>query len=297
MKNPIGLHMCYWQGSAISGEIDRMVELTAETGVEIMELAAGDLKGMSRERRSQLRRRLAGAGLRTTINGGLVTRENDVSSPDPTIRRRGLEHCRAMLGLCAEMESPTWSGLLHSAWLLRPDPADPQRDRRETWARAVEGMRGVAREAERAGVVCCLEVVNRYEQFVFNTAMDGAAFCGEVGHGHCKLLLDTFHMALEENYLPDGVTQAQRSECIGSIHIGESNRRLPIGGLSNIPWSAFADAVRSGGYQGPLVLEPFELATTPGASKVCVWRGFANPEDIGGMVARARESVAFLRSL
>ncbi|MCD8349970.1 MAG: sugar phosphate isomerase/epimerase [Planctomycetaceae bacterium] len=297
MKNPIGLHMCYWQGSAIAGDMDRMADLTAETGVDIMELSAGDLRAMSPAQRRDLRARLRGLGLKTTINGGLVTQQNDISSPDPAIRRRGFDHCVAMLELCAEMESTSWSGLLHSAWLLRPDPADPQRDRRLTWSRAVEGMQTLAREAERHGVVCCLEVVNRYEQFVFNTAEDGVAFCTEVGNANCKLLLDTFHMAIEEDYMPASVIAAQEAACIGYIHIGESNRRLPTGMHSNIDWHAFAEAVKTSGYEGPLVLEPFELATTPGASKVCIWRGFADPDDVQAMVARARTSVQYLRSL
>lgn len=297
MDNPIGLHMCYWQGSAVGDDFPRMMELTAATGVDIMELSAGHLVAMSREQRSDLRRQIAAQGLRATVNGGLVTRDNDISSTNPATRQKGLDHCQALLAVCGEMDAPLWSGLLHSAWLLRPDAADPQKDRRETWLRAVDGMKLVAEEGKRHGVTCCLEVVNRYEQFVFNTAKDGTLFCDEVNHENCALLLDTFHMAIEEDYLPNGVKFAQAAGRIGCIHIGESNRRLPTGESSNIDWHAFADAVRSSGYKGPLVMEPFELATTPAASKVCIWRGFADPENVDAMVARARQSVDYLRAL
>ena len=45
---------------------------------------------------------------------------------------------------------------------------------------------------EDCDVLFCVEVVNRFEHFMMNTAAEGIAFCERVGSPNCKLLLDTF---------------------------------------------------------------------------------------------------------
>ena len=38
-----------------------------------------------------------------------------------------------------------------------------------------------------------LEYLNRFECYLLNTAADGARFCRDVDHPHCKMMYDTFH--------------------------------------------------------------------------------------------------------
>ena len=59
-------------------------------------------------------------------------------------------------------------------------------------------MREAIKTAEDCDVIFCVEVVNRFEQFMMNTAAEGIAFAQEVGSPNCKILLDTFHMNIEE---------------------------------------------------------------------------------------------------
>lgn len=297
MDNPIGLHTCYWQGTAIGDDLHAVTDYTKATGADIIEVSAGDFIHLSKSEVAGFREYAEALGLSITVNGGLVTASNDISSPDPVSRQAGIKHCQTMLELCAALGSPTWSGLIHSAWLLRPDPADPVKFKRMTRQRAVEGMKEVSAIAAKTGVVCCLEIVNRYEQFVLNTVAEGIDFCGEVDSPFCKLLLDTFHMAIEEDNMADSIRSAQKVGHIGCIHVGESNRRIPIGEKGNINWPEAADAIKTSGYSGPLVLEPLELATTHAAAKVCVWRSFADPNDLDSMQSKARQSINYLRKI
>lgn len=297
MDNLIGLHTCYWQGTAIGRDLHAVTDFTRATGADIIEVSASDFIHLSKAEVAQFREYAEASGLSVSVNGGLVTPRNDISSPDPVSRLAGLKHCQIMLELCAALGSPTWSGLIHSAWLLRPDPADPVKFKKMTKERAVEGMIEVSAIAAKTGVVCCLEIVNRYEQFVLNTVTEGIDFCENVNSPFCKLLLDTFHMSIEEDDMAQSIQTAQQGGHIGYIHVGESNRRIPIGEKSNINWRETARAIRTSGYSGPLVLEPLELDTTPAAAKVCIWRSFADPNDLDSMKSKAMQSIAYLRKL
>ena len=75
--------------------------------------------------------------------------------------------------------------------------------------------------------------MNRFEHFMMNTAAEGIAFCERVGSPNCKLLLDTFHMSIED----------------------ETNRRPP--GEGRIPWPEIFGALREIDYQGAVTMEPF----------------------------------------
>ena len=232
-----------------------------------------------------------------TVNSGLMTVKNDTSSEDPLVRKAGIEHCTRVIEACADMGSPYWSGLMHSAWGLKPDSRDPLGYKQKTWDRAVTGMKQVAGIAGDAGVVCAIEVVNRYDHFLLNTAKDAIRFCKEVAHPYCKVLLDVFHMSIEEDNLADAIVETQKSGELACIHVGETNRRIPTGGPTNINWKAFGQAVRDSGYEGNLVLEPLAFAGKNGSGNTCIWRNVADPGDVAKLIEDGRKAMAFLRDL
>ena len=47
--------------------------------------------------------------------------------------------------------------------------------------RAVESVREAMKAAEDCGVLFCVEVVNRFEHYMLNTAEEGVAFAKQVG--------------------------------------------------------------------------------------------------------------------
>jgi D-psicose/D-tagatose/L-ribulose 3-epimerase len=68
-------------------------------------------------------------------------------------------------------------------------------------------------------------VVNRFEQYLLNTAEEGVAFIKRVGSPNLKLLLDTFYMNIEEDNISKALTLT--GDQLGHFHIGETNRKTP----------------------------------------------------------------------
>jgi len=60
-------------------------------------------------------------------------------------------------------------------------------------------MKEAIHRAEDLGLVYHVEVVNRFEQFLVTTAEEAAAYVIEVGSPNQKILLDTYHMNIEED--------------------------------------------------------------------------------------------------
>src|SRR5207245_11733698 len=69
---------------------------------------------------------------------------------------------------------------------------------REEWAWAVDGLQALSLAAEERGITLAIEPLNRFEQYLTNTAADGARLCRDVGHPRCRLMYDTFHAHIEE---------------------------------------------------------------------------------------------------
>lgn len=298
MQNNIGLQTAYWSGTNPKLNIYEIIDRTKKAGMDTIELKAGDFVPLTKEERSKLRSYIEEAGLSITINGTGLRPERDVSSSDKESQEAGIKHLCYMLDLCVEMGAKLFSGIPYGLWNTRPDGDNIAEIKKIRTANAIKGLKEVANYAEKVGVVICLEIVNRFEQYTANTAQEGIDICEAIDNEYCKLLLDTFHMNIEEDYIPDAIRAAFEKGYLGYLHIGESNRKIPNGERkTNIDWEAIAQTIHEIGYDGPLVMEPFVLDTSASAKSVSLWRTMKNAEDIDGLTADAAAGVKYLKSL
>lgn len=186
-------------------------------------------------------------GLGIVASTGL-TPSKDISDPDPTIRRAGVEYLKRCLDAAADLGSPILGGVTYAPWFGFPD--DDLHARRE---RSAASLRDVARAAESVGVDVCVEILNRFESFMFNTVDQANDYLDMVEHPSIKIELDTFHMNVEEADLAAAVRSA--SPRLGHVQVAGSNRSMP--GKGHIDWSSLADTLDDVGYEGWVVVETF----------------------------------------
>ena len=96
-----------------------------------------------------------------------------------------------------------------------------------------------------------LETINRYESPYFNSAGHCAEAVKKVAMKNAGLLLDTFHMSIEERSIPDSIRSC--GELVKHVHLGDNNRLLP--GHGCIDFKACFDALKDIGYSGFVNLE------------------------------------------
>jgi D-psicose/D-tagatose/L-ribulose 3-epimerase len=230
-------------------------------------------------------RAAADAGLSVLICGAFGP-DRDVSHEDAGRRQGGLDYLRRCIDLAAAVGSPLVSGPMYAptgqARLLDP-PA-----RAAQWARAVDSLARIADLARDAGVRLAVEPLNRFETDLVNTVEQGLRLCADVGADNVGLLLDTFHLNIEEKSLPAAIAAAGTR--LFHVQASENDRGAP--GSGHIPWPEVVAALRSVDYRGSVVVESFLPTVREIARAVSLWRPVADSMD-----ALAADAAAYLRPL
>ena len=137
--------------------------------------------------------------------------------------------------------------------------------------------------------------MNRFEQFLFNTAADAIAFAKATGSPKAKIHLDTYHMNLEEDNMFDAIRLAGGSGRLGHFHVGESNRRVPGLGPANIDWKRGGQTLAAIDYRGAVVMEPFGNPRAHNAKRTHTWRDLSRGADLAKLVDDVRRGGDFIR--
>jgi D-psicose/D-tagatose/L-ribulose 3-epimerase len=210
----------------------------------------------------------------------------DISHEDEQRRRSGTGYLRQCVDFAAAVGSTVVSGPMYA-------PTGQTRlldagARAAQWARATESLAQVAEHARTANVRLAVEPLNRFETDLVNTVEQGIRLCADVGADNVGLLLDTFHMNIEEKSLPAAITTA--GPRVFHFQASENDRGTP--GSGHIAWEEIVAALRGIDYAGSVVVESFLPTVQEIARAVSLWRPVADSMD-----ALAADSVWFLRSL
>lgn len=212
--------------------------------------------------------------------------EYDMASDNPAVRLQGVAHMRKILSLMEYAGIPLLAGTSYTKWpSLRTEPLTLAQKKALT-ERTAETFASAVSSIQERGIEIALEPLNRFEGFLINTAAEGVAFCNLVENPNVGLMLDGFHMSMEEDDLIAALEAAGRH--LKHLHLAENNRRLP--GLGAFPWSAFFAKLKQIGYSGRLDIESF---MTPGggiAASVALWRDLGLRDE----TAMLRESLSFI---
>ena len=280
--NPIGIHYGYWT-QTWSDDPHRSIPMAQRCGFDILEVNASKVARMSSAERAALKAAADEAGLDLTYSIGLSA-DMDLASEDAAVRRKGVAFLEDLSRGMKEMGGTIMAGINYSSW---PRKLGLNEDKQTMVDRAVESVREAIKTAEDCGVLFCVEVVNRFEQFMMNTAVEGVAFAKRVESPNCKLLLDTFHMNIEEDSFRDALIKT--GDLLGHFHLGEANRRPP--GRGRMPWPEIFGALREINYQGAMTMEPFLVSGGEVGRDISVYRNLPGYDRLDEEAARSAEFV------
>ena len=291
--NKIGLHFGYWNTDGTMRSIDDLVALSKKSGIDVIEAHSDAIVNMSKLERNELKRKLATEDLLISFSGGL-TPNTDITADDSQIRKRGIEYSKHVLEAISEVGGAIWCGVNYSLWLRRPNNVITYEEKKRILELSIDSMRQIIKTAENVGVVYCFEVVNRFEQFLINTVEEGIAYCEAVGSSNGKLLLDTFHMNIEEDSIKQAISLAGRRGFLSHFHVGESNRRIPGIGQTHMDWKGIFTALNDVKYTGFIIMEPF---IHMGNFKTCVWRELAIDPSDEGLINDVTRGAKYIRDM
>lgn len=213
---------------------------------------------------ARLRRLLQRADLAPLTIAGQAPHAN-LASDDDEVRARGIALLRAAVEVTAELGGDQMNGVPYGLLEHAPTVATPQRVER-----IARDVGAVADHAAAHGVTMTLEVLNRYETNIVNTAADALDFVARSGSDNLFLHLDTFHMAIEEESMRAAVRTALPK--LRYLELGQSGRGVFGEGAVDIE-GLVKDALDEG-YEGRWGIEAFTRPGLPGpvGDMLAVWR-------------------------
>ncbi|MDX1907815.1 MAG: sugar phosphate isomerase/epimerase family protein [Bacteroidia bacterium] len=226
---------------------------------------------------------LDAAGLTAVVCAALGP-SRDLTHEDPQVHTDTLAYLRACMDLCLAVGATFVAGPLYSAvGKARQLPPDK---RQAEWDLAVRNLHTASQMAAERGLLLALEPLNRFESDLVNTAADAVRLVEDIGHPAAKVMLDSFHMSIEER--DPGAALRQAAPYLIHLQVSENHRGIP--GTGQTPWQAYRSALQDMNYQGVISIESFTPEVKELAGAVCIWKPFAPDQDYF-----ARTGLSFLQ--
>ena len=277
----IGANVWIWESPITDQVIADLAPRIAGLGFDLVELPVEEPGAWDPDRAAAT---LADAG----IGAGLccvMPPGRDLAVDDEQVVADTQDYLRHCVDVAERLGSAAVAGPMYAAvgrlWLIDED------ERRRTIAAVAERLRPVAEYAGEREVELAVEPLNRYETSLVNTVEQGLALVGEVDHPACGLLLDSFHMNIEEKS-PAAAARAATGR-IAHVHACGTDRGSP--GADGFDWPEFLAALDDAGYDGPMCIESFTSANEVIAKAASIWRPLADSPD-----ALAGDGLRFLRA-
>jgi len=236
------------QVALLAGSLDEKLRKAAALGADGVELMCFDPATLDVE---SIRSKLAENGLEAAAvaSGGLGIGKITLLHPDPQICEVARSRLKDLIYFAASLRAPvvTIGGFRGRS----------NGDQRASLTRLGEILLEAAAIANSRGVRLAVEPINRYEGDLIQNAAQGLAFLDQVNHPALGLLLDTFHMNIEEASWTEPFARVFTAGKLFHVHLGDNNRLPPGKGL--IDFQAILQTLSSIGYQGYLSAELLAL--------------------------------------
>lgn len=279
---PVGVSTWVWASPLDDATLAALAARVAGWGFDVLELPIEHPGDWDPAKAAAV---LGDNGLRATTC--LVTSTGrDLVAADAVTVRTTQDYLRHCVDVAAEVGARTVGGPAYASvgrtWRMT------EGERVAVYDELRENLAPVVDHAAACGVTIAVEPLNRYETSVLNTVDQALDALGPLLGPGCGLLLDTYHLNIEERSVPGAVARAAGH--VAAVQVCANDRGAP--GADHLDWTATLDALDGAGYTGPLCIESFTAHNDAIATAASIWRPLARSQD-----DLARDGLAFLREM
>ncbi len=253
-----GIHAGLWM-KAWTDDPAPIFATVADIGYDGVELS---LLGIGLDRADEIRRQAEGHGLALTCSTGLGP-DADPTSDDAAVRDNAVSVLSEAIRITARLGSGGLAGVVAAPWGVF-DPAN-KAARAGRSAETLAKLDGVLGDE---GVTLGIEALNRFESDLTSTAAETCAIARACGSDHIGVLLDAFHMNIEEKDPPAAIRAA--GDTLVHYHVSDNDRGRPGSGRYDFP--ADAKALAEIGYDKWVVAEMFVMSGHSSSRDLNIWR-------------------------
>jgi D-psicose/D-tagatose/L-ribulose 3-epimerase len=279
--NKIGVHALTFIGDIKNQSIEKCLSKVATIGYDVMELPLLNPDLLDTGFVSKAYEKFK---IEPTVSLGL-SYNTDISSEDEDRVNEGRELLFKALQKTIDIGSNNLCGVIHSALQKNNHPKT-----KRGYENSLSVIRDLAEKAKQNNIILSLEVVNRYETNIMNTAKDALNYLSDLNMANVKIHMDTYHMNIEEDNFIDPIKQIGKDK-LGMYHIGENHRGYL--GSGHINFIEAFRALKEINYEGIITFESFssEVVDPVLSNTLAVWRNlWSNSEDL------ASKSLDFIKS-
>ena len=228
-----------FQAATFSGDLDSNLQQIARFGYDGVELTIRDPRLVDGDvleaavRKYNLKVPAIGTGQAWGEEGLSFT------DPDAAVRRAAIERIKSHIPIAVRFQAVIIIGLIRG--IVKPGVEHKQA---MDWL--IGALREISQAAGSSGVRLALEPINRSETTLINTVAQGMDLVEQVKANNFGLLLDTYHMNIEEPHIEKSIQLCKKR--IFHFHVADSNRWYP--GAGNLDFHAILKTLMSTGYQG-----------------------------------------------
>lgn len=275
-----GVSTWLWTSPFTTASIQELFPKIAQMGFDVVEIAVEDPSLINIQ---EVKKALNQYGLKANICGAFGA-ARDFTNDDATFHKTSFSYIESCLDFCVEVETDFFGGPMYSA-VGKARMCSPEQ-RKTEWNRAVTNLRIVCKMAEERGLKIALEPLNRFESDLVNTAEDVLRLVNDIDHPAAKIMLDGFHMNIEEKDVEQAIITA--GDKLIHLQVSENYRGTPGTGQTN--WSAYKKGLERIKYSGTITIESFTPENKELAGAVCFWHPMAESQD-----KFASEGLTFLK--
>jgi D-psicose/D-tagatose/L-ribulose 3-epimerase len=157
--------------------------------------------------------------------------------------------------LCHDLGGKTFNICLFSDKPLISDGNHkflPTDNKRKWLSSLVNPLRELAEYASDRDINLVIEPLNRYSTPICTNSQDAKYLVNQVDHENLGIMLDTFHMNIEEDSIYETIEST--GSLLKHIHVSDNNRKMP--GFAHIDFKQIVQALKKINYSKFITFEP-----------------------------------------
>ena len=277
----IGVHALTFIGDIENKSIETCLSQVSKIGYDVMELPLLNPDALDTNFVSKAYEKF---NIEPTVSLGLSFK-TDIASEDQDRVNAGQELLLKALQKTIDVGSSNLCGVIHSALQKNDAPKT-----KKGYENSLSVIRDLAEKANQNNVTLSLEVVNRYETNIMNTAEDALNYLNDLNMPNVKIHMDTYHMNIEEDNFIDPIKSIGKNK-LGMFHIGENHRGYL--GSGHINFKEAFTGLKEIEYSGIVTFESFSSKVVDPvlSNTLAVWRNlWSNSEDL------ATQALSYIKS-
>ena len=194
-----------------------------------------------------------------------LSKDEDISSSDLLVQQNGVEALKRAIDMTSIMQANLLTGVVHAAWGISNSMG---KDKEAKFTNSAQSIKKISSLLIEKDIKLGIEPLNRYESDFINTVDEGIRLCNLINHPNVGLLLDAYHMNIEEKDMCKSIENAR--DKLFHFQVAENDRGVP--GTGSLNWSEIFNTLKKINYKGHVSLEMFIQANVDTSKDLFTWR-------------------------